>query len=185
MFDFDDLYRDHMDYRSAHCDAEHQGILSLATARVNDEAIGNEVLFWILSTLYFALGGTQWRVDTNWLHGSPCTWHGIECHGEDKISISLENNRLQGFIPSHIGLLSNNLIDFNIGSSDVSGTLPAELGLLTRLQTLVLDRTSIHSKFPSQIGRLRNLTKLSVDSTPLTGTIPTEIGSVTQLGKFQ
>lgn len=171
------------------CDVAHQGLVALAVSQTNHGGdVEDPMLFFAMSTLFFALKGTQWRLDRNWLEGSsPCgdSWYGIECYpGGSIISVSLENNGLKGFLPTEVGLLSN-LRDLGIGLNEISGTIPSEVGLLAnKLQTFDFHFTSIHSELPSEIGMLTELTNTRFSHAPLTGPIPSEIGNLSKLSKF-
>jgi len=35
-----------------------------------------------LTDLYNATNGPQWKNNTNWLLGDPCTWYGVSCQSE-------------------------------------------------------------------------------------------------------
>lgn len=172
------------------CDSTHQGLVALAVAQTNDIGdVLDPTMFFAMSTLYFALQGTLWRVDSNWLEGtSPCSagsmWHGVVCSSNRSIGISLENNHLQGSLPTEIGLLSD-LTTLVVALNDkMTGTLPSEVGLLKRLQRLDIRRSSLSSTLPSEIGELEELTHLILEGAPLTGTIPIEIGNLLKLGEF-
>lgn len=171
------------------CDVAHQGLVALAVSQTNHGGdVEDPMLFFAMSTLFFALKGTQWRLDRNWLKGSsPCgdSWYGIECYPDGSIiSVSLESNGLQGFLPTEVGLLSN-LRDLGLGWNEISGTLPSEVGLLAnKLQTFEVPFTSIHSELPSELGLLTELTNTRFHHTPLTGPIPSEIGNLSKLSKF-
>lgn len=168
------------------CDAAHQGLVALAVAQTNHGHDAVEpITFFVMSNLYFALEGTRWQDDTNWLQGpSPCSglWYGISCSSKGSISISLEQNDLQGSLPTELGLLRS-LETLEIWRNGISGSLPSEIGLLMKLQTLDFHLTLIHSELPSEIGMLTELSKFSVSNAPLTGPIPSEIGNMSKLGK--
>lgn len=55
----------------------------------------------VLSNLYNVTGGTNWKHNTNWLEGYPCTdkWYGITCENGRVTKINLSNNNLTGKFP--------------------------------------------------------------------------------------
>ncbi|CAB9526873.1 Leucine Rich Repeat [Seminavis robusta] len=60
--------------------------------------------------------------------------------------------------------------------------IPAEIGLLTGLQGLVLGLNRIEGTFPSQVGELSSLTSFRLVSNLFTGQIPSEMGLLSLLG---
>ena len=90
-----------------------------------------------LTALFHSTSG--WRVKTRWLGGgSVCRWHGIECAegGEEVTSIDLGGNGVHGTLPSELASLSS-LRVLNIDESRLSGTLPAALGGLQKLEPIL------------------------------------------------
>ncbi len=74
-------------------------------------------------------------------------------------SLNLNSNNLMGTIPSEIGFLTKlTKLWFNVNRG-LSGTIPKELGLLTALTSLELQETKLAGSMPSQICDL-NLTDL-------------------------
>jgi Leucine-rich repeat (LRR) protein len=63
-------------------------------------------------------------------------------------------------------------------------SLPPEVGLLSKLKTMRLERSGLTGNLPSQIGMLNNLEALIIHDNDLTGTIPTEIGAASNLKFF-
>ncbi|MBC6473766.1 MAG: putative Ig domain-containing protein [Hormoscilla sp. GM102CHS1] len=68
-----------------------------------------------------------------------------------------------------------------LASSDLSGTLPSELGSLSNLQYLYLDNSSLSGEIPSELGSLSNLRNLWLHGNSLSGTISSELGSLSNL----
>ena len=65
----------------------------------------------------------------------------------------------------------------------IHGTLPAELGNLTALNDLRLNRNVLIGNIPQEIGNL-DLNELNLSANRLTGTIPTQLGNLTKLAIF-
>ncbi|KAK3249510.1 hypothetical protein CYMTET_41063 [Cymbomonas tetramitiformis] len=64
----------------------------------------------------------------------------------------------------------------------VNGTIPTEIGLLTRLTLLVIAQTThITGPIPTEIGSLTQLTQMDLSANSLTGIIPTEFGALDAL----
>jgi hypothetical protein len=167
------------------CDASHFGLLAVAVAKVNaNDQIDNIFQYWILAILYFALGGQDWRQDSNWLSGkSFCedSWLGISCLDEGTVgTINLMSNNLMGTFPTEMALLSS-LVHLQLSSNDVSGTLPSEIGSMQNLSRLELEDTQISGTIPSEIGLCQRLEHLDIIQANISGSIPTEIGKLSML----
>ena len=91
-----------------------------------------------------------------------------------------ENNSFNGTIPSDIGKLTK-LRDINLANNALTGTIPPEIGLLKNLTELDLANNTLTGTIPPEIGLLKNLTELDLANNALTGTIPSEIGLLKNL----
>ena len=71
-------------------------------------------------------------------------------------------------------------------SNDLGGSLPTEIGLLTRLDGLELGEDSLDGSIPSELGLLTALTFFDLQQNNLLGgtTVPTELGNLSVLGVF-
>lgn len=173
------------------CEASQFGLVALAVAMTNYEQIDDPELYWALATIYFALGGFDWRSNLHWLTGSsPCSgeWYGVECDNDNlddngEILIDLEGNLLRGTLPTQIGRISA-LKSLKLGHNLIEGTLPSEIGFLTNLEILSLDEVSLTSQIPTEIGSCTKLREISFLQTLFTGFIPTQIGYLTKLGTY-
>lgn len=90
-----------------------------------------------LVTLFNATNGPSWT--TPWDLGHPMsTWYGVTLNGEGCLSsLDLGTNNLQGTLPSEIG----NLLDLtllNLSFNQLSGNIPNEIGNLSNLLLLIL-----------------------------------------------
>jgi len=88
---------------------------------------------------------------------TPCSWYGVGCDGGHLTALRL--------------------------SEQVSGEIPSELGNLSQLEHLRLDKNQLSGEIPSQLGNLSQLEYLYLDSNPLTGEILRE-GALSFLGTF-
>ncbi|RVW52728.1 MDIS1-interacting receptor like kinase 2 [Vitis vinifera] len=88
-------------------------------------------------------------------------------------------NNLSGPIPPQIGLLSK-LKYLDLSTNQFSGGIPPEIGLLTNLEVLHLVRNQLNGSIPHEIemGNLTNLLELYSDSNNLTGPIPSTFGPI-------
>ena len=94
--------------------------------------------------------------------------------------LDLGSNQLTGEIPPEIGKLTN-LIYLDLGSNQLTGEIPAEIGELTNLTGLLLYDNELTGVIPSEIGNLTNLIYLMLSSNELSGSIPPEIGNLANL----
>ena len=94
--------------------------------------------------------------------------------------LDLGSNQLTGEIPPEIGKLTN-LIYLDLGSNQLTGEIPTEIGKLTNLTGLLLYDNELTGVIPSEIGNLTNLIYLMLSSNELSGSIPPEIGNLANL----
>lgn len=104
-------------------------------------------------------------------------------------SFTLFQTQLTGSVPSEIGALTN-LVE--LGLSEVpglTGTFPTEMYQLTNLQFLIMTGGQIEGPLDGGhvhlIGQLSNLRELQVTHSRLSGSLPSEIGLLTSLQRLQ
>jgi Leucine-rich repeat (LRR) protein len=107
----------------------------------------------------------------------------LPCYSQNKTWLDLYDNSLTGMIPSQLGLLTK-LTYLSLSWNSLTGTIPSEVGLLTKLTYLNLSFNSLTGTIPSQVGLLSNLTELSLSSNSLRGTIPSEVGLMWNLSEL-
>ena len=83
-------------------------------------------------------------------------------------------------LPSELGKLTA-LQKIELDRSDLSGNIPPELGDLDNLTHLWLDHNSLTGNIPPELGNLRNLTWLKLNKNSLSGSIPPELGNLSNL----
>ncbi|CAB9512406.1 LRR receptor-like serine threonine-protein kinase [Seminavis robusta] len=93
-------------------------------------------------------------------------------------AIDLSNNEISGVLPSELGLCPKVDGIFTTSNELMTGKIPSELGLLTNLKYLVLDRNMHTGELPSELGNLSNLYWLFLSTNMLSGSIPSEIGKL-------
>jgi hypothetical protein len=94
--------------------------------------------------------------------------------------LSIKDCQLVGPIPSEFGSLSGLTDMLELMSSDLSGSIPTELGLLKSVQSLVLSGNQLTGLIPTELGQLTSLGKLSLSKNFLTGPIPLELSRLQQ-----
>ena len=91
--------------------------------------------------------------------------------------------KLAGQIPTEVGLMSR-LTNLQIQKTKLNGTIPSELGTLTNAKVLLLRRNSLQGTIPSELGRLTKLEELYLKNNSLHGTIPSELLALSNLRFF-
>ena len=105
-----------------------------------------------LAALYNATNGSSWQDDTNWLSNGPLgEWHGISTDADGCVT------------------------ELSLGSNQLSGPIPSELGNLANLDTLVLDSNQLSGPIPPELGNLDNLEYLYLGGNQLSGCVPAKL----------
>lgn len=133
-----------------------------------------------LVALYNATDGANWTTNTNWLTGPVNTWAGIEVVNGRVFQVSLYNKNLTGTIPPELGDLTK-LHSLDISSNNLSGSIPDELGNMLEMQSLSVYANKLTGGVPPSLGNVPDLRDLYLGANPLTGTIPAELGNLSKL----
>ncbi|MEN8221296.1 MAG: Calx-beta domain-containing protein [Pseudomonadota bacterium] len=104
----------------------------------------------------------------------------MSCDGGHVSDLFLFYNSLTGSIPPELGNLSK-LKTLSLGSNDLTGSIPPELGNLSNLGGLVLSSNSLTGSIPPELGNLSNLKYLSLFSNDLCGEIPVELKNLSNI----
>ena len=135
-----------------------------------------------LTALYDATVGPGWTNSTNWKTAAPLgQWHGVRTDAIGRvIALNLRENELTGTIPPELGNLTR-LQELYLNNNDLTGPIPLELGHLTHLLRLDLSQNALAGTIPPELGHLTRLQWLILGPNELTGTIPSELGNLTNL----
>jgi Leucine-rich repeat (LRR) protein len=115
-----------------------------------------------------------------------CEWHGCYCATDDPDTIrgiSLVGEKLKGSLPREIGLLTR-LLSLDLQSNEISGTMPSEIGQLSNLELLLMTGNQLSGGMPRNWGQMTRLRELVVTSNNLEGTIPTELADLSSLSRL-
>ena len=135
----------------------------------------------VLITLYCYTNGGGWKTKTKWLSNKNINqWWGVTTFNSRVTKLYLNNNKLTGTMPTELGNLTR-LKELRLERNDLSGTIPAELGELTKLEDLALNENNLNGIIPTELGKLIKLEKLRLDINNLSGTIPAELGELAEL----
>jgi len=110
---------------------------------------------YALLTIYFSNGGERWPLDPS-LH--ECEWLVVECNSQEVVQKLYMGNQL-----------------------DMTGTLPAEIGLLTHVHYLDLEKNRLEGPLPETLYELSNLVVLRLSSNRFASTISDAMGTLTNL----
>lgn len=134
-----------------------------------------------LEAVYDSTDGANWIDNTNWkVTNTPCSWYGVTCENGHVTELNLYENNLIGTLPSEIGDLSR-LTDLYLNDNQLSGNIPSEMGNLSNLVILYLHRNSLNGSIPANLGNLSAIQKLDLSSNSLSGSIPVELGDLFNL----
>ena len=135
-----------------------------------------------LIALYNATGGDNWKEKTNWLSDKPLgEWYGVETDTQGRVrGLALWQNNLSGSIPPELGNLSK-LIWLGLYDNQLSGAIPPALGNLSKLNFLLLYNNQLSGSIPPALGNLSKLSGLQLYENQLSGSIPSELGNLLSL----
>ena len=136
----------------------------------------------ILETLFAATGGPRWVNSEDWLTEAPLgEWHGVTVDAEGRVvELNLHRSNLTGSLPPELGNLAN-LTRLDIVGNEVTGQIPPELGNMSNLTVLGLGENSLSGPIPPELGNLTNLRSLNLNFNDLKGRIPAELGNLVNL----
>ena len=137
----------------------------------------------VLAAIYEATNGPEWVNNDNWLTDAPLGgWYGVDTDADGQVTgLYLSGNHLQGQIPAEIGGLSR-LQSLELGRGyALTGPLPEEFFDLSELRYLYLRRFNLGGPLPPEIARLTQLQSLHLSSSGLGGPLPPEIAQLTNL----
>ena len=112
-------------------------------------------------------------------------WDGVTLSGSPLrvTKLVLSDSQLTGTIPPELGNL-NNLERLNLTRNQLTGDIPPELSLLTNLQLLALGGNQLTGPIPTWLVNITNLEELHLWGNQFTGAIPPELGNLPGLVKL-
>ncbi|TVU07411.1 hypothetical protein EJB05_47465, partial [Eragrostis curvula] len=126
----------------------------------------------------------QVLLGSNWLQGHDWTFLASLTNCTKLTKLSLEKNMLKASLPRSVCNLSSNLEYLALGSNQISGSIPVEIGNLVGLTFLGMENNFLSGSIPPTIGKLHDLYIINLSKNKLSGRIPTSIGDIVLLGKL-
>ncbi|KAK3130340.1 hypothetical protein QOZ80_6BG0492230 [Eleusine coracana subsp. coracana] len=121
---------------------------------------------------------SSWRAsDPN-----PCEWSGVMCDARGGVAeLSITSVDLGGPLPSNLQPLAPSLKTLVLSGTNLTGTIPPQLGDLAALTELDVSKNQLTGAIPPELCRLAKLESLALNSNSLRGAIPDGIGNLTGL----
>ena len=137
-----------------------------------------------LEVFYHAMGGEDWKDNTNWLSDEPLgEWYGVDVNRSGRVRyLELQDNNLHGRIPAAVGLLDT-LFSFALRDTAVTGPIPPAIGRLRHLRDLRLGGTRVDGPLPPEMGNMTGLDYVVLSGTRLSGPLPETLANL-DVGRF-
>jgi hypothetical protein len=139
-----------------------------------------------MGVIYYRFVGTTGArendlVDMNWVSASSeCNWELVLCDGEDRVvGLSLGGLGLTGAIPTELVLLTK-LTSLDVSYNFLSGVIPPELWSMTYLEELRLSGNGVSGQLSNSLTNLSKLRILDLSVNPFVGKLP-QFGLLTNL----
>ncbi|XP_027166050.1 MDIS1-interacting receptor like kinase 2-like [Coffea eugenioides] len=111
----------------------------------------------------------------------PCTWAGISCINGSVNRLNLSEYMIKGSLYDFPFSSLPNLEYLELSLNQIFGSIPREIGNLSKLIYLDFSVNELSHEIPPEICNLRNLTHLALGSNQLSGPIPDGIGTLHNL----
>nr|XP_016466677.1 PREDICTED: probably inactive leucine-rich repeat receptor-like protein kinase At3g28040 [Nicotiana tabacum] len=142
---------------------------------------GNKLSGKIPKSMVYCTSLSTIRLKENALTGSiPEGLFGIGLEEAD-----FSRNELSGSIPPGSGKFFESLQVLDLSGNNLTGNIPAEVGLFSKLRYLNLSWNNFQSRLPPEVGYFQNLTVLDLRYSALVGSIPGDICDSGSLGILQ
>ncbi|OWM85899.1 LRR receptor-like serine/threonine-protein kinase [Punica granatum] len=154
-------------------------LLLLSTSAHCIDLQGQALLSWKNSLDSSAEVLSSWKPSDS----SPCQWFGIRCGSNGEVvEVSIKEVDLKGSLLSNLYFQQlKSLKSLVLSSTNLTGTVPRELGDYAELRLIDLSDNALSGEIPPEICGLRNLRSLSLNSNSLEGGIPSCIGNLSSL----
>uniref|UniRef100_A0A7N2MG50 Leucine-rich repeat-containing N-terminal plant-type domain-containing protein n=1 Tax=Quercus lobata TaxID=97700 RepID=A0A7N2MG50_QUELO len=118
----------------------------------------------------------SWVAHINSSASSPCKWHGIACNDEGSITeINLAYAGLRGNLQNLDFSSFPNLLHLDLGVNKLTGTIPTNIGTLSKLQYLDLSTNSLNGSLPLSLANLTQVYLLDFSQNNITGKLDSRL----------
>jgi len=124
------------------------------------------------------LANQNWLTDVH-----ECSWKHITCTPDNEVNIlRLSGLSLSGKIPTEIALLTK-LVHLDFSTNDLTGRMPTELWSMSQLEDLRVSANRLTGTISNNIANLSELKRVDIGRNWLTGTIP-DLGTLSNLSSL-
>ncbi|RZC82045.1 hypothetical protein C5167_044632 [Papaver somniferum] len=121
---------------------------------------------------------SSWKMNSSAGTKSPCKWYGIHCSNEGSVDeVNIPGLGLEGTLHNFNFSSFSNFVSLNLSGNKLFGTIPSQIGNLTKLIHLDLSINKLSGQLPPKIASLTNLLYLGLSENHIIGSIPQEIGN--------
>ncbi len=120
-------------------------------------------------------GNAPWDPNT-----SVCSWFGVRVENGHVVELLLPSNNLIGNIPNELGILSK-LKTIILHANKITGEIPSSFSNFAELEKLHLDFNKMTGTIPVFFGNLSFFRELTLGNNQFSGEIPSVLGQLTNL----
>ncbi|XP_042484469.1 MDIS1-interacting receptor like kinase 2-like [Macadamia integrifolia] len=122
--------------------------------------------------LNWKASGTNFPSSWNATDTSPCKWEGMTCNAAGRVTeIKLPSYSIHAELHKLNFSSFQDLVYLDLGTNELSGTIPDTIGMLSKLTHLDLSSNSLSGNLPSSLANLTRLFMLDVSKNELSGEI--------------
>ncbi|GAV67972.1 LRR_1 domain-containing protein/Pkinase_Tyr domain-containing protein/LRRNT_2 domain-containing protein [Cephalotus follicularis] len=115
---------------------------------------------------------------------TPCSWLGVYCVNGQVQMLDLSGLSVEGTLGPELGKLSH-LKSLVLNKNRFSGAIPKEFGALTKLEVLDLRENNLSGTIPADIGKMLSLKRLLLCDNKFEASIPWELRRLNMLSELQ
>lgn len=136
----------------------------------------------LLSFKYSVLNDPLGVLNTwNYSDETPCSWNGVVCDTSARVTeLSLPNSQLTASIPANLGLVEH-LHVLNLSNNLINGSIPLSLYTSREIQYLDFSNNLLSGELFGFVGAWTSLRFLNVSGNLLTGKLPQNLALLTNL----